>query len=178
MKKVGILALQGAFIAHKNMLKKFTNVEIQLVRYTTDLTNLDAMILPGGESSVIYNLLKKHSLLEVLKTKLQTIPVLATCAGMILLQKLNLVDIKIQLNGYGHQIASKVIKIPSPFMQGKFITGMLIRAPIVTEIYDTNIKVLSLHNNIPILLCKDNLLLSSFHTELTNDNCLHKRLIS
>ncbi len=177
MKPIGILALQGGFNAHERTLKCCA-VATQLVKTTEDLSAISAIVLPGGESSTMLSLLKKHGLYDALAKFTQTFPVFATCAGVILLQNLRSLAITLERNAYGAQLASGIFplmvndtRLPETFR------GMFIRAPKILSINDPNIRILATYQNDPVLIEKNNILAATFHPELTQDQLIHRLFI-
>merc|ERR1712139_337601 len=118
--------------------------------------SVDALILPGGESTTMVILLEKHGLWEALKQRAKCIPIFATCAGVILLEKLGILDIEIIRNGFGRQLASGIFPLEisnGPKLNKKQVEAYFIRAPVIT---------------------KDNILAATFHLELSTDNTIHQ----
>ena len=183
MPKIGVLALQGDFKEHIEMLKK-CNVNSVAIKLPEDLKNIDGLIIPGGESTTIGSLMQRHGLdKEIIKRHKQGMAIYGTCAGAILLSKniagskqprLNLLDISVKRNDYGRQIDSFEAELDIEKV-GKF-KGIFIRAPVIEEVSD-GVKILSKLNNKPILVQKENILASTFHPELTNDKRVHEYFI-
>ena len=175
--KVGVLSFQGGVIEHLNQIKALGHVGVH-VKKEKDLNDINAIILPGGESTAIGKLLKITGLIEPLKEKIKNgLPTWGTCAGMILLAKeiedqetkhLQLMDIKVRRNAFGTQIDS--------FKTQKLIEGVskeemelvFIRAPYITAMKN-NVKVLCKVENKIVAAKQDNIIVTSFHPELTND---------
>jgi len=184
MMKVGILALQGDVREHKNILKLLDSIPIE-VKLPKDLDNVDALIIPGGESSTIGILMKKYKLDTAIKLKYKDgMPIYGTCAGAIVLakdiidskqHKLNLADISIKRNFYGSQIDSFEEELEIEGI-GKF-NGIFIRSPIIKKLYK-GAKVLSKQDNNPVMVRQQNLLITTFHPELTEDVRVHKYFLS
>jgi|TARA_Y100000310_G_scaffold333887_1_gene412377 5'-phosphate synthase pdxT subunit len=178
--EIGILALQGNFREHANLLKKL-DANVKYIKKTEDLNEIDALIIPGGESTTISLLMKKYKLnSDIKKMHKKGMPIFGTCAGAILLAKniinyklsnLGLADISIKRNDYGRQIDSFEAKLSIKDI-GDF-NGFFIRAPIIKNIHN-GAEILSEHNNIPVMIQQHNLLLTTFHPELTNDTKVHK----
>lgn len=174
---VGVLAFQGGVEEHLNAIKRLGENSIE-VKKEEDLDILDALILPGGESTTMGKLLNVTGLIKPLKEKIKNgLPTWGTCAGMILLAKeiendarrhLSLMDIKVRRNAFGSQIDSfttkKVISEVSP----NEIELVFIRAPFITEVND-NVQVLCTVDNNIVAVKQDNMIATSFHPELTND---------
>ena len=179
---VGVLSFQGGVIEHLKQIKELGHYGIE-VKKEEDLNNIDAIILPGGESTTIGRLLNVTGLMEPLKEKIKSgLPTWGTCAGMILLAKeienddrrhLGLMDIKVKRNAFGSQIDSfttrKVINVVSP----KELELVFIRAPYITEVED-NIEVLCTVDNNIVGVRQDNMIATSFHPELTDDTAFLK----
>jgi len=180
MPKIGVLALQGSFKEHIEMLRK-CNIDAVAVKLPDDLKNVDGLVIPGGESTTIGKLMQQYGLdKEIIKRHNEGMAIYGTCAGAILLSKnivdseqprLNLLDISIKRNEYGRQIDSFEAELDIEKI-GKF-NGIFIRAPVIEKVND-DIKVLSKFNNNPVLIQKNNILASTFHPELTNDKRVHE----
>ena len=175
--KVGVLSFQGGVIEHLNQIKALGHVGVH-VKKEKDLNDINAIILPGGESTAIGSLLKITGLIEPLKEKIKNgLPTWGTCAGMILLAKeiedqetkhLQLMDIKVRRNAFGTQIDS--------FKTQKLIEGVskeemelvFIRAPYVIEA-KKDVRILCEVDNKIVAAKQENIIVTSFHPELTND---------
>jgi len=182
---IGVLALQGAFIEHSKILDKMgiENIEI---RQSKDLCNkLDGLIIPGGESTTIGKLLHELNLFEPIKKLIDDgLPVMGTCAGLILLSKeisndsrsyLKSIDIKTVRNAYGRQLGS--FKTNASF-NNKEIPMVFIRAPYIEKVLSDKVKVLSVVNDHIVAVREDNKLATSFHPELTDDFTVHEYFIN
>lgn len=174
---IGVLALQGGFIEHINQIEALGQNGI-LVKNKEDLNEIDGLILPGGESTVIGKLLKLTDLKEPIKKVIEEgLPTLATCAGMILLAKeikgessyLNIMNIRVKRNAYGRQIGS--FKVIGSFKEDyKEVEQIFIRAPYVEEILNKEtVKVLSKINEKIVAVEEKNIIALSFHPELSDD---------
>lgn len=182
--KIGILAVQGAFIEHKHMLDKL-NIESFEIRHKKDLEQeMDGLILPGGESTVIGKLVKELELYVTLKQKIEAgLPVLGTCAGLILLAEhisndernyFGTLPITVKRNAYGRQLGSfqtieevkNIGRIPMTF----------IRAPYV-EVIHKDVEILAKIDGAIVAVQYKNQLGVAFHPELTEDISLHKYFI-
>jgi len=182
--KVGILALQGDVREHKKILKLLDATPIE-VKLPNDLDNVDALIIPGGESTTIGLLMKKYKLDKAIKTKYKEgMPIYGTCAGAIVLakniidskqQKLNLANISIKRNHYGSQKESYEEELDIEDI-GKF-NGIFIRSPVIKKIYN-GAKVLSKQDDNPVMVRQQNILITTFHPELTNDTRVHKYFLN
>ena len=181
--KIGILALQGDVREHANMLKKL-NAESVLVKYPQDLEYIDALIIPGGESTTISLLMGKHGLDKKIKEKCaQGMPIYGTCAGAILLatkilgnnmKPLGLIGIDIERNSYGRQIDSFETELSIKSI-GNF-KGIFIRAPLIKRLHN-GAEIMAEHNKFPVMLRQNNVLITTFHPELTNDKRVHEYFI-
>lgn len=186
MVRVGVLALQGAFIEHFDFLKRFDFVEPYLVKKKEDLDNVDGLIIPGGESTTIGKLLERYDMKDYLKEKIKSgFPVFGTCAGLILLSKkieqnyeqplLEVLDIVIKRNAFGSQKESMEIDLEVKGLDKPF-RAVFIRAPVVSKV-GNGVEVLSSVDEGPVLVKEGNILGSSFHPELTDDIRIHKMFI-
>jgi 5'-phosphate synthase pdxT subunit len=162
------------------------DTKIKLVRTKDDLTGIDGIILPGGESTTIGMLLDRFSLLDPLERLIRGgLPVFATCAGAILLAKeiegsaqtkLGLLDITLKRNAYGSQIESFETDIHVPIAGDEPIRGVFIRAPIIIRA-GTNVNVLAYFENTPVLVQESNIIAATFHPELARELRIHKYFI-
>ena len=184
---VGVLALQGAFDAHVRRLAEL-GVESRLVKDISDLDDLDGIILPGGESTTMSNLLVASGLGVVLTSRLHDgLPVFGTCAGMIMMAhtihdgrpdqiSFDAMDIKVRRNGYGRQNDSfeqdiSITSLDTPFH------ALFIRAPVI-ESMGSNVEVLASVDEHPVLVRQAHALASSFHPELVSDLRVHEIFLS
>lgn len=183
--KIGVLALQGDFREHILMLKKI-NIEYIEVRTKEQLDKVNGLIIPGGESTTIGKLMKKYKLdIEIKKRNKKGMPIFSTCAGGILLAKeiksypqqfkLGLIDISVERNAYGRQLDSFEADIKIKGFKKKF-PAVFIRAPIIKDIHD-GIEILASHEDNPVLLKKENILIATFHPELGEDPRIHRYFI-
>ena len=179
--KIGVLALQGAFAEHRKMLKKL-GIESFEIRKKSDLSDavnnndIDGLIIPGGESTVIGKLLYDLDLFDdIKKLILEGLPVFGTCAGLILLAKeiendsrtyLGAMDIKVRRNAYGRQLGSFFTE--SEFKGVGVIPMTFIRAPYISSV-GKNVEILSEVNGNVVAAKENNILVTSYHPEL-NDN--------
>ena len=184
--KIGILALQGAFIEHKYMLDKL-GVESFEIRQKKDLeNNMDGLILPGGESSVMGKLLRDLDLFDILKNKIENgLPVFGTCAGMILLAKeidnddrrhFSTMNIEVKRNAYGRQLGS--FSIISDFKGIGNVEMVYIRAPYVNKVLSDDVEILSIVEDKITAVREKNMLAVAFHPELTSDIKVHEYFIN
>ena len=171
---IGILALQGGYEAHQKKIQSL-GFQCRLVRNLASLEKVDALILPGGESTTMTYLLEKYYLWDFLKKKVIDIPILATCAGVILLQKLGALDVDIIRNGYGRQLDSGIFPLTATIAHKPVtLNGFFIRAPVITKIHDPAIEILSYHQKDPVLLGKNNIIAATFHPELSESVVIHQ----
>lgn len=183
--KIGVLAMQGAYREHLQMLKTL-GVEAIDVRYEQDIDNIDGLIIPGGESTTMGKLIKTLRLYDKLKSRIQNgMPVWGTCADMILLAKnivnesynhLAVMDINVRRNAYGRQLGSFETKAPVNGI-GDDIDMVFIRAPYIESVGE-NIEVLSTVDGNIVAAQEGNMLVTSFHPELTEDLRVHKYFIN
>lgn len=182
---VGVLALQGAFAAHSAVLRSL-GIDTVEVRTAEQLACVDALVLPGGESTTMSMLLERFGVLEPLRSRIHDdrLPVLGTCAGLILLADeildgradqhcLKALPLSARRNGYGRQLASfetdlDIIGLDAPFH------GIFIRAPIVERIGDA-VEVLAEVDGQPVLCRYEGVTVASFHPELAGDARLHRQ---
>ena len=182
MTKIGILALQGAFAEHEQVLKAL-GVETVQIRNRQDWeahADLDGLILPGGESTVMGKLLHDLDLFDLIKAKIEKdLPVFGTCAGLILLAKtivgdqtkhLASMDISVARNAYGRQLGSFVTN--ADFKGIGEIPMVFIRGPII-ETVGPEVEVLSQVKEAIVAAKEKNMLVTSFHPELTGDERVH-----
>ncbi|WP_289103574.1 pyridoxal 5'-phosphate synthase glutaminase subunit PdxT [uncultured Fusobacterium sp.] len=179
--KIGILALQGAFLEHKNILD-YLKIDNCLVKTKEQLEDIDGIILPGGESTAMGKLLRDFNILEPLKEKIKNgLPVFGTCSGMILLAEklsnsetvhLGVMGIEVKRNAYGRQLGS--FEIEEDFKGiNKKVKMVFIRAPYVENIKE-GVEILATVNGNITAVREKNMLAVSFHPELTNDTSVHK----
>lgn len=182
MTKIGILALQGAFAEHEQVLNSLSAQTVQ-IRNRQDWeahSDLDGLILPGGESTVMGKLLHDLDLFEPIKAKIEKgLPVFGTCAGLILLAKtivgdetkhLASMDISVARNAYGRQLGSFVTN--ADFKGIGEIPMIFIRGPII-ETVGPEVEVLSQVKGAIVAAKEKNMLVTSFHPELTGDTRVH-----
>jgi 5'-phosphate synthase pdxT subunit len=183
--QVGVLALQGAFAAHSDCL---TSIGVQSIEVRTpqQLGSVDALLMPGGESSTMSQLLESSGLFDPIATRIaEGMPVFGTCAGMILLaseildgrsdqRNFSAIDISVRRNAFGRQVDSFEATINSSV--GDF-HGVFIRAPRIERV-GAQVEVLGSINDEPVLVRQGNVLAASFHPELSNDARLHEYFVS
>ncbi|MBE7157182.1 MAG: pyridoxal 5'-phosphate synthase glutaminase subunit PdxT [Rhodospirillales bacterium] len=180
--RIGILALQGDFDKHADAIRDAAAEPVP-IRTKTGLETVDALILPGGESSTMLRLLDYEHLFEPLRQFGKNKPIFGTCAGAILLAadvshpqqaSLNLVDLSVQRNGYGRQIDSRVAKIEVDG-QGT-MEAVFIRAPVIRRV-GAAVRVLARYDEMPVLVEEGRHLAATFHPELTADGRIHRYFV-
>lgn len=185
--RIGVLAVQGAFIEHRHILESL-GTETFEIRQLTDLNEpMDGIIIPGGESTVIGKLLTDLGMMEPLKEKIRAgLPVFGTCAGMILLadkienptqKQVNLgtMDITVVRNAYGRQLGS--FHACADFGPSKEVPMTFIRAPYISEV-GPNAEILSEVDGHIVAARQDNQLVTAFHPELTQDTRVHEYFLN
>lgn len=187
-KIIGILGMQGAIVEHQEILLQIPHTKTRIVKTAKDLDCIDGLILPGGESTAIGKLLDYFSLKEILQQKIISgLPVFGTCAGLILLAKnienqtnthLATMDITVKRNGYGSQLDSFSTNLLIPTIDKNMpIPLVFIRAPYITKT-DKDVQILATLDNKIIAARQKNMLVSSFHPELTCDLRFHQYFLS
>jgi pyridoxal 5'-phosphate synthase pdxT subunit len=177
-KLVGVLALQGDFEAHTKMIRAL-GAQAREVRVPADLEGLDALIIPGGESTVITLGIERAGLAEPLRAVVSAgIPVLGTCAGMIMLDRehLGLLDVSTRRNAFGRQVRSFEADIDVAGVAGGPMHAVFIRAPWVAD-WGPSVEVLGSVEDHPVAIRQGNMLAVSFHPELAGDARLHELLL-
>lgn len=184
--KIGVLAFQGGIEEHIHHIEALNCSAIR-VKKVSDLSEIDGLIIPGGESTTMGKFLDFSKLLEPLKTKIsEGMPVWGTCAGMILLAKdiegleksyLNAIDITVRRNAYGSQIDSFREEVIIPKVSNKKLPLVFIRAPFVTRLGKEVKNLCEIKNNVVAAEYK-NILVTSFHPELTDNLDFHKYFLS
>ena len=188
MTTIGILALQGDFHEHESMLRGL-EVSTRQVRSAEDLRGLDALIIPGGESTTFCRLIADFNLQEPLRAFVKSgTPTWGTCAGMIVLARnasdldfptLKALDIEVRRNAYGRQVDSFESDIAVPALGEEPFHAVFIRAPVVTSV-GPNVEVLATVRDeaesgaAPVAVRQQTILATSFHPELTNDKRFHR----
>jgi 5'-phosphate synthase pdxT subunit len=186
MKNIGILALQGDFEAHAGAIAR-AGARASEVRTVEQLEAVDALIIPGGESTTMLKLMAYYGLFEPLKWFAAAKPVFGTCAGAILLAtdvinpaqaSLNVLDMTIERNAYGRQLDSHVAQLRGHALGGDpELEAVFIRAPIIRRV-GGNARVLAQHNGDPVLVDFGRHLVATFHPELTVDPRVHGLFLS
>jgi 5'-phosphate synthase pdxT subunit len=181
--KAGVLALQGDFREHARVFGELGASPVE-VRTPNDLAQVDALAIPGGESTTISKLARSAGLVEPIVERAEGgMPILGTCAGMIVMAKrvdrleplLSLVDIAVRRNAYGRQVDSFEADLDVEGVSHP-VRGVFIRAPIVEEVGE-GVRVLAEYEERPIVLEQGNLVVASFHPELVGETGLHGYLL-
>ncbi|MFA7032862.1 MAG: pyridoxal 5'-phosphate synthase glutaminase subunit PdxT [Bacilli bacterium] len=178
---IGVLALQGAFIEHQKILEKL-GCETFTIRNKDDLNRkMDGLILPGGESTTMYGLLKELQMEDKIKSLINSgLPTFGTCAGLLLLANqihnyesafLQTMDITARKNAYGKQLGSFITT--ADFSDKKNIPLVFIRAPYIERV-GKNVEILSIVNGMIVAARQNNQLVTAFHPELTDDLTIHR----
>jgi pyridoxal 5'-phosphate synthase pdxT subunit len=180
---IGVLAIQGDYEAHKARLQQL-GAEVTLVRKPEQLDAIDAIVIPGGESTTFLNFLEEHGFLEKLRDFVRAKPTFGTCAGAILLAKevenppqvsLGALDIRVQRNAYGRQIHSSI-------REGKTKIGdqplemVFIRAPKIVAT-GKGVEVLATESGDPVLVRQGKIMAATFHPELSGDTRVHQEFL-
>lgn len=177
--KIGVLALQGAFAKHRQMLNRL-NIPSQDVHYPTDLDTCTGLIIPGGESTTITKQIRTMNFLAPLKAFAFRAPIFGTCAGMILMAQegiLNLIDMSVKRNAYGRQKDSFTKKLTLKLDKPHTFHAIFIRAPRITAIHSDRVEILAEYQKEPLFLKEGFHLATAFHPELTNDPTIHEYFI-
>jgi len=178
--------MQGAYAEHLRALEA-AGAQTRLVRTVDDLKDLDGLVLPGGESTTMTMLMERVGLLGPLHDAIQNgLPVLATCAGMIVLARdvtdgmagqhgMGLLDIAVRRNGYGRQVDSFEANLDIDLIGGRQFPGVFIRAPLVES--TGNVEVLASYEGHPVAVRQGRILALCFHPELSGDRRLHREFV-
>jgi pyridoxal 5'-phosphate synthase pdxT subunit len=179
-KRVGVLALQGDFEAHRRALER-VGAEAVEVRTAGELEGVQGLIIPGGESTTMVKLLERENLLDPLREFGSRRPIFGTCAGAILLAtdvanspeqgSLGLMDMQVERNAYGRQLDSRIAHLRPQGMDGE-LEAVFIRAPIIRRV-GKDAKVLASYEGDPVLVEQGRHLAATFHPELTDDARVH-----
>lgn len=191
--QIGILAIQGDIeenLSATNLALSELGIKgnATAVKYANEIANVDGLILPGGESTVIGTLAKLSGATQSIKDRINDgMPVMGTCAGMIMLSKraydkvvgetkqqlLNVLDITVERNAFGRQDNSFEAELEIPLIGDRSFNGVFIRAPVVTEMKNGVDAIATLNNKI-VAVKQENVIGTSFHPELSNDTRLHR----
>jgi len=173
---IGVLALQGDYEAHARVF--FTcGAQTVLVRKAEELTGLDGLVMPGGESTTMLKFLEQRHFFDALAKFASTTPCFATCAGCILLARevlhppqrsLGVLDATVERNAYGRQIDSTILTLPTELAGGP-LEMVFIRSPRITRV-GNGVEVLARRDDYPTLVRQGHLLAATFHPEMTADS--------
>jgi 5'-phosphate synthase pdxT subunit len=181
---IGVLALQGAFDVHAKRLAEL-GASAHLIRKPEELAILDALVIPGGESTTFLKHLERAGFYSVLDTFVRTKPVFGTCAGCILLAKdvanppqrsFGVLDIDVQRNAYGRQNDSVILHAET-ILSGGPMEMVFIRAPRISRLGPT-VEVLASRDDDPVLVRSGRMLAATFHPELSDDRRVHELFLN
>jgi 5'-phosphate synthase pdxT subunit len=185
VRKVGVLALQGAFAAHARVLRSLGAEPVE-VRTPAQLDDVDALVIPGGESTTMSMLLESSGLFEEIRSRLEasTLPTLGTCAGLILLadevldgrpdqRSFGALDIAARRNAFGRQVDSFEADLAVDELEGDAFHAVFIRAPVVERAGD-GVEVLASVDGKPVLVRQGAIMAAAFHPELSDDDRIHR----
>jgi 5'-phosphate synthase pdxT subunit len=181
VKPIGVLAIQGDFEKHKQMLLKLGQQVVE-IRTAEQLLQTDALIIPGGESTTLIKFFNEFGLAQTIRQYAASHPVMGTCAGLIVLAKtvdnppddsLGLIDLEVKRNAYGRQRESFVDQIQLNLNGStSTFTGVFIRAPKIGR-YGKDVQILGRHHDDIVMAASANILGCTFHPELTDDTRIH-----
>jgi 5'-phosphate synthase pdxT subunit len=185
--KIGVLALQGDVREHFELMRGL-DVASVAVKTAEDLETVDALVLPGGESTTIGFMLDEHAMIEPLRKRIEDgMPVLGTCAGAILLARsvlgstsdkewptIGVLDAVVHRNAYGRQVDSFEADVDVSGVGP--MHAVFIRAPVITSVGE-NVEVLATHRETPVVVRQGNVLAATFHPELAQETGLHRLLV-
>ncbi|MFN2544964.1 MAG: pyridoxal 5'-phosphate synthase glutaminase subunit PdxT [Actinomycetota bacterium] len=180
--KVGVLALQGDFREHAGVLGDIGATPVE-VRTPDELAQVDALVIPGGESTTMGRLAHLYGMVDPIRDRAREgMPMLGTCAGMIVMAArvedgdplLSLIDVTVRRNAYGRQVDSFETDIEVSGIGP--VRALFIRAPWVEQVGD-DVRVLAEHDGRPVVLEQGSLIVASFHPELAGDGRLHEYLL-
>ena len=186
MPTVGVLAIQGDFLEHRQVLERI-GVDAPEIRLPHQLDDVDGLIIPGGESTTIVQLIDIYGFRKTLEAKAKSgMPIWGTCAGMIVIAKslsdyrpepLGLMNIDVSRNAFGRQFDSFEQDLTVEELEGPPFHGVFIRAPVVKKVGDGVRVMASLDDGRPVAVKQDRLFATSFHPELTDDNRIHEMFV-
>jgi 5'-phosphate synthase pdxT subunit len=176
---IGVLALQGGFEAHERMLGGL-GADVREVRTVADLDGLRGLVIPGGESSTMTLGIEREGLAEPLRRLVRgdLVPVLGSCAGLIMLDRdhLGLMDMRARRNAFGRQLQSFEADLDVRGLDGGPLRAVFIRAPWIAE-HGPEVEILAEVDGHPVAARQDGMLAVAFHTELTEDDRLHRMFL-
>lgn len=183
MPKIGVLAIQGDFLEHRQALARL-GVEAPEIRLPHQLEDVDGLIIPGGESTTIAQLIDIYGFREALRDRArQGMAVWGTCAGMIVIadrltdacpEPLRLMDIEVSRNAFGRQVDSFEADLEFQDIEGAPFHCVFIRAPVVNRVGAAVQTLAALADGRPVAVRQDKLLATAFHPELTGDSRIHE----
>ena len=178
---IGVLALQGNYSKHIEILNKLKISSCE-VRYNNQLDEINGLIIPGGESTTMTDLMSRNNFYDKIQLFSQKKPILGTCAGLIMMAKsvldkrvkpLKILDIEVDRNAYGRQVHSSINKLPIKLEKDlKTISVPFIRAPQITKV-GKNVEIISNYNKKPVAVKSGIHMGLSFHPELNNITIFH-----
>jgi 5'-phosphate synthase pdxT subunit len=180
---IGVLAIQGDYEAHKSRLEQL-GAKVVLVRKPEQLDAIDAIVIPGGESSTFLNFLAERGFLEKLREFVRTKPAFGTCAGAILLAKevenppqisLGVMDIRVRRNAYGRQVNSSIRQVATKLGEQP-LEMVFIRAPKIVDA-GKDVEVLATEGGDPVLVRQGKLMAATFPPELSADTRVHQEFL-
>lgn len=177
---IGVLALQGGFVEHQQMLDA-CGVDSRQVRVAQELEGLDGLIIPGGESTTMRHLMQGsgRDLFEAIVQRVESgMAIWGTCAGMILLESFQLIDAVVQRNAFGRQAESFVADVQVEGLEGNAFPGVFIRAPQFESIGQNAKAIAYLKDGTIVAARQGNRLATAFHPELTKDNRMHQYFVA
>ena len=181
--KIGVLAIQGDFDAHRRRLEQL-GAEVVLVKKPEQLDAVDALVIPGGESTTFLKFLEKGGFLDKLREFVRTKPAFGTCAGAILLASevadppqpsLGALDIAVRRNAYGRQVDSFIGEGETQLPGGP-LEMVFIRAPKIERV-GPKVEVLAREKNDPVLVRQGKIMAATFHPELSDDTRVHTEFL-
>jgi 5'-phosphate synthase pdxT subunit len=176
---IGVLALQGGFAAHERVLLRL-GAEVREVRVAGDLDGLDGLVIPGGESTTMTLGIEREGLREPLRKLVEHgVPVLGSCAGLIMLDRehLGLMDIRAQRNAFGRQINSFEADIEFKGLSGGPVRAIFIRAPWIAE-HGSGVEILAEVDGHAVAAREGEMLAVAFHGELGEDDRVHRLFVN
>jgi len=184
--RIGVLSLQGGVAEHIDHINKLGHEGVE-IKKLEDMNDLQGIILPGGESTTIGNILRERKMLAILREKIISgFPVWGTCAGMILLAKYNeessqghlkVMDIKVKRNAYGSQVNSFKKNIIINEISSDPIPLIFIRAPLITEVFE-DVNIICTVDDKIVAARQNNMFATSFHPEMTDNLEVHRYFVN
>ena len=185
--KIGVLAIQGDFAEHRRALERL-GVEVSEIRLPGQLDSVDGLIIPGGESTTIVQLIDIYEMREKLRERVadEGMPAWGTCAGMIVMAgeladrrptPLGLMDTRVSRNAFGRQVDSFETDLAVSGMEGPPFRAVFIRAPVFESVGDSAETLARLDDGRPVAVRQGHMLATSFHPELTDDDRMHRLFV-